>query len=478
MRQDLSRRGCWATTLGRGSVLVVLALCVSPQAEAATVTIPVVDSGFQEIRYVAGPGERNRVVVDWETDGVSVTLSDAGANIDAPEELCARTGIHTVRCHVRPTNTMTGLTGFLRRVTADLGDGDDRLVFTGFPENTRPTVVDAGSGDDEVIGSRDRPAHWDPQYGPFEEEAFDGGPGDDRLVGSFGRDRLEGGGGRDSLMGLAGDDVLSDGDRDGASRARRPGPDVLDGGPGFDTVSYARRRRPVLVDLGHAAGNGARGERDVLRGLEAGVGGEGGDRLASAASSRLREGFRYSSRLEGGAGRDRLVGRSGVDELLPGGGADRVSCGAGVDAIAGGLSARDVVLPGCERARVDGMELDAYPVATGPAAAVHRINCPLAGDRIERCGGTVRYVQAARPHLLLALGTFPVGTWRPRRVGSEWTAVGRVLAARPRGVMATVRIQGRNLPRLAWTIQLRITRRQAGAGCRFARVARFACSWS
>ena len=163
--------------------------------------------------------------------------------------------------------------------------------------------------------------------------------------------------------------------------------------------------------------------------------------------------------LDGRAGPDRLVGRGGVDQLLPGRGADRITCGARVDWIAGGLTARDVALPGCERVRVAVMELDAYPLAVSSAAAVHRLNCPLEGDLIERCGGTVRYVQAAPPHALLASGTFPAGNWRPRRVRSKLTAAGRLLAARPGGVMATLRIQGRNLPPLAWTIQLRTTRR-------------------
>ena len=459
MRHGSRRRGCWATALGVGSALVTFASCVSPRAEAATLTIPVVGSGLQEIRYVAAPGERNRVVAHWEPDGVSLTLSDAGAMIDAPEALCAHAGVRTVRCHVRPTDARSGVVAFLRRVTAELGDRDDRLRFTGSPMYSRPTVVDAGSGDDEVTGTRDRPPGWDPHYGPFEEETFTGGPGDDRLVGSFGRDRLDGGGGRDSLAGLDGDDVLSDGDRDGTSRARRRGPDRLDGGPGFDTATYALRKRPVRVDLGHAERNGAPGEGDVLRRFESAVGGEGGDRLASATSRRLREGFRYSSMLDGRAGPDRLVGRGGVDHLLPGRGADRITCGARVDWIVGGLTARDVALPGCERVRVVPMELDAYPLAVSSAAAVHRLNCPLEGDFIVRCGGTVHYVQAAPPHALLASGTFPAGYWRPRRVRAGWTAAGRLLAARPGGVMATLRIQGRNLPPLAWTIQLRIPRR-------------------
>jgi Ca2+-binding RTX toxin-like protein len=212
---------------------------------------------------VAAAGEENRVVIHWEADGVSVTLSDAGATIGGPPELCAPIDAHSVRCHTRPTDPWTGLSSYLLRVTANLGDANDQLRFTGLPAHTTRTAIYAGEGNDEVLGSRDRPAGWSTYYGPFEEERFNGGPSDDHLVGSFGADILDGGG-HDVLAGLEGDDILKDGDLDGAADALGPSRDVLEGGSGFDTASYERRTRPVRVDLAHVSGNGAHGEGDVL----------------------------------------------------------------------------------------------------------------------------------------------------------------------------------------------------------------------
>src|SRR5205823_10500585 len=78
-----------------------------------------------------------------------------------------------------------------------------------------------------------------------------GGPGDDTLIGSNSSDELRGGGGSDVLMGNGGGDTLIG---DGAND--RPAPDLIDGGPGHDVVSYANRRRGVTVNLERVSGNG------------------------------------------------------------------------------------------------------------------------------------------------------------------------------------------------------------------------------
>ena len=57
----------------------------------------------------------------------------------------------------------------------------------------------------------------------------DGGPGDDRLVGTKGDDVLRGRGGADVLSGGSGSDRLVGG----------PGRDVLRGGPGYDQFNMA-----------------------------------------------------------------------------------------------------------------------------------------------------------------------------------------------------------------------------------------------
>jgi hypothetical protein len=261
----------------------------------------------------------------------------------------------------------------------------------------------------------------------------------------------------DVLEGLAGDDVLSDADVDGGSPGMRPGRDELVGGPGFDTVSYAGRRRPVTVDLARPAGNGARREDDVLRGFEAAIGGAGDDRLASARNARPAENSLYAGRLEGGAGADLLIGRGGPDHLLPGGGADQIGCGGRRDAVDGGIAARDFLATDCEQVQVGDLQFNADAKVTRSAFA-YRVTCTEDGDQADSCSGTLRVAEAAPPRRLLARGRFSGSDFRfPAR--AALTPLGAALTARPGGVMASVQFRGRGLLPAAWRTRLSLDRR-------------------
>ena len=140
-------------------------------------------------------------------------------------------------------------------------------------------------------------------------ESIAGGSGDDILVGGTGAGTITGNGGNDSLNG--GNDVVSD---------------VISGGSGLDTVSYAGRVAAVIVTLDGNPNDGAGGENDnVMANIERATGGSGGDTLTGNAAINI---------LTGGGGSDTLNGDGNNDVLIGGAGADTFNGGSGTGDLA------------------------------------------------------------------------------------------------------------------------------------------------
>jgi hypothetical protein len=167
---------------------VALVLVVAPAAGAATVRV----GSTGAVDYAAAPGEANTLVAS--ASGSAVTIADDGATI-VPGAGCTAAGAHRATCTAQS----------FPRLSADLGDGDDRATVTGL----LASVLDGGSGDDVLAGGDAR-------------DVLDGGPGDDDLRGGAEDDTLFGDG--PGLATDAGADRLDGG----------PGADVLDCGPGAD----------------------------------------------------------------------------------------------------------------------------------------------------------------------------------------------------------------------------------------------------
>jgi Ca2+-binding RTX toxin-like protein len=301
------------------------------------------------------------VIYEGRTAGVTVDLAAGGPAGEAGEN-----------------DALTGL----ERVIG--GAGDDVLRAAGGAGSELGSAA-GGAGNDRVAGPG---------------RVF-GGPGDDLVEGGEGNDRLEGGGGRDRLLGAGGDDVLADSDqvRAGVLRPAPADADVLDGGDGRDTLSYAGRTGRVVVDLAAGTG-GAAGEGDTLAGLEDVLGGESGDllmgdgganRLLADGALGLVTGADLSAldRLVGGDGDDTLEGGPGPDDydagagddtVIPGNGGDRLieplACGRGADLVRL-PDPRDLVRD-CERA-----ELDQPGVGGRAVSALVRFPLrPLRGGRV------------------------------------------------------------------------------------------------
>jgi serralysin len=163
----------------------------------------------------------------------------------------------------------------------ELGTGND--MYRGLVDGVVAGIVDAGDGDDTLIGSS------------ADDHLF-GSVNEDLLVGHDGDDTLDGGIGFDTLLGGNGDDFL-----DGGS-AR----DTINGGAGSDEL-FGRQGTDILI------------------------GQDGSDTLDGGADNDTMDGGNGDDILEGGDDNDILRGRNGEDELAGGLGRDFLTGGQGAD---------------------------------------------------------------------------------------------------------------------------------------------------
>lgn len=299
--------------MAKAILIALLALLsAAPAASAAVAYVGEATGGRVPqtgtfVSYRADPGEANRVTILDERGGRRIR--DEGAPIEARSG-CDPVSAHEVFCH-----SDEGL-------EVDLGDGNDTLVGPG-------GQFDGGEGDDTIHAAG----------------AIRGGAGDDVLVGRGTTDDLNGGGGRDILHGGRGDDFLADGD----NATTGIGPDRLDGGPGVDRATYAKRGGPLVIDLRTPGGQGGPGEHDTLTSIEDVVDDLGPNPTIATGNGRANDLNLFADRsVARGMGgddyltawsneRDILSGGAGNDLLAPSGDAgsepDTLSCGPGRDEV-------------------------------------------------------------------------------------------------------------------------------------------------
>jgi hypothetical protein len=286
-----------------GAVLGALAL--PGGAGASTVQSPT--SG---IAFSAAPGEENYVIVSPSGGGM-VRLAELIIDLRAGFG-CVQVDRRTVDCAPRG-----------RAASFELGDGGDTLEVQ---SGGIPVTARGGEGNDSLLA-----------FGAGASN-LDGGGGNDHVFGGLAADSLSGGLGSDDLRG----DVVAEGGElrtsaaNGGDDLLTGGPDTdgYEGGPGFDTVSYADAILPVTAVLprppeegGTTPGQGGQDE-GLPPDVEGVIGGAGADSLT---------GNRANNRLEGGPGNDTLRGNDGSDLLVGGadgdsifardGQLDSISCG-------------------------------------------------------------------------------------------------------------------------------------------------------
>ena len=267
----------------RCGVLMALALAAAaPTASASTVAVAhtAFYSGGYTLRYVAAPGERNDVTMEFANGGGHyhsvVRIADAGAVIE-PGASCRSIDPHAVECAIA-AETREGMENHFDEHRLELGDQDDAIRFR-FPARTESSMgasVDGGPGADTLHGS----PHGGVGGGPGPDHliaavtggSMHGGPGADVLTGSEERDDMAGGPGPDRLVGNGGDDRLR-GDDPFARILPADAQDSLDGGagndeldggqavndiacgPGVDVNTVAQRRDFVAFDCERVAFN-------------------------------------------------------------------------------------------------------------------------------------------------------------------------------------------------------------------------------
>lgn len=255
--------------------------------------------GFSPIDVKDAEGETNTLSIERREN--DVLIHDGTAPLSEESDRCEQLDPQTVSCEPGPYRAF---------LTVALGAGNDSVIVQG---GLSPATILGGPGDDELQG--------------------DTGP--DELVGGVGRDRIDGG---------PGDDQLIEGPTQDEPAAAEP--DVLAGGPGLDTVSYAGRDRSVEVDLRSGEGAGERDERDALIRIENVIGGNAPDVLTGTGAANV---------IEYGPG-DTVVAKGGDDLIkvpFRATRTPRISCGLGLDEVSFHVAREPgpplSVARGCER---------------------------------------------------------------------------------------------------------------------------------
>jgi Ca2+-binding RTX toxin-like protein len=243
------------------------------------------------------------------------------------------------------------------------GAGDDLLAAGGGPNS----FVEGGEGNDRMGGGR----------------ISLGQGGDDRIGGTGLADHIDGGPGDDIIEGGPGDDILlgGDGDDDIIASIVLDGADQILGGPGTDTVSYAKRGGPfsdgasVSVTLDGLANDGdVGGEGDhVALDIENIVGGALDDILVGSAAANRIQGGPGDDEIHGEGGDDRLEGQDGADFLDGGAGTNMLRGDAGNDILVGSLSGKDTFVGG------EGDD----EISLNTDGRVERVNCGPGLDSAE-----------------------------------------------------------------------------------------------
>ncbi|WP_431300716.1 calcium-binding protein [Tabrizicola sp. BL-A-41-H6] len=118
---------------------------------------------------------------------------------------------------------------------------------------------------------------------------------------------------------------------DGDEFLATAGADTMQGGDGFDWVTYRDASSAVRVDLVSPRENAGFAAGHVLESIEALIGSRFNDQLSGSEVDNILNGADGNDRLIGWAGADTLIGGNGNDNLNGGLGADRLEGGAGRD---------------------------------------------------------------------------------------------------------------------------------------------------
>lgn len=289
-----------------------------------------------------------------ESGGVAVDLSIVGAQVSPGEASGDQlAGIENL---IGSTNSdqLTG-NGLANRIDGGLGFGNDTLEGLGGAD----TLI-GGSG------NNDRASYTQSLVGvtvdlrlATAQKSFGDASGDvltgfEEVAGSINNDILFGDGHdankqfpfSNRLYGNGGNDTLIGG-KDG---------DILDGGFGIDTASYATATGAVNANIGGGGGTLGDAEFDVFVDIENLIGSSFDDNLVGNA---------FANKIEGGDGRDLINGEDGNDELRGGAGKDRMFGGFDQDQLFGDAGKDSLDGGGNDDTLTGGADRDTFVASSG-----------------------------------------------------------------------------------------------------------------
>jgi Ca2+-binding RTX toxin-like protein len=319
---------------------------IAPAASDAATLVGTAPGPAGKLTYTALPAEQNNLTVAF-TPGSPGTYTFTDTAPITPSGTCTSNGAMSATCpdpqaatgDVCQPKPLDGVCPADFEIDINLGALDDRATATG-RDSTTDIRINGGPGTDSMtgLGTGGR----DTFFGGAGNDLLVGGPNDDRLFGvteteqangtTSGGDTIRPGFGADTMAGGSGDDRFEMGP------VPQPGvanDQISVGGAGEDTLSYAERSDPVIVNW----------DVDLLRGAFAGD--------AHSLSKTIPEdlvGLPAAGDvedIEGGKASDLLIG-SDIGNVIKG--------GSGADTICGGQGAPDTVdysdVPATERVKV------------------------------------------------------------------------------------------------------------------------------
>ena len=313
----------------RRTILSLAAVLAALGGPAAAHAATVASDGAGAYVFTAAAGEQTSLSIQNSDDEDQVIFyTGSGPAVTSAPRECVVEDWGAVECPLPA------------RVRVVLGASDDRVTVSyGFPASVAVTI-DGGAGNDRLSGGD----------GP---DTLIGGAGNDELNGYAGNDVVDGGDGDDEVLGYSGADILRGGAGDdnlSPDGYEQPSPDVVDGGPGTDTIEdgYSSRFSDgpiphIYLTLGGGADDGRAGEGDDVTGIERLELSNGMTLVGTDAPEYVHlVQVLDSSSLSGGGGNDDLHAGDGDDQLDGGTGDDHLDGGFGDDVIVGGPG-RDVI---------------------------------------------------------------------------------------------------------------------------------------
>lgn len=197
------------------------------------------------------------------------------------------------------------------------GGGNDLIIA-----NNVANRIDGGAGSDTVSYETSRQGIV---INLTADTIGGGGAAGDRLISI------------ENIIGSSSNDIIVGDARDNEIDGGAGGRDVLYGGRGVDTLSYASALQSVTVNLQTGgAGGGATG--DVFYEFENLRGGAFDDTLSGDSKNNTVWGGAGNDWINGNSGDDILYGEAGNDNIFGGQGNDRIIGGAGSDRLEGGAN--------------------------------------------------------------------------------------------------------------------------------------------